>query len=141
VTKVERKTMPATVVDRLFVYGTMRAGQSSRAVLASYVKSAVPATTRGTMYAFPSGHPGVVPDDAHVVVGELVHLDDLASALPLLDAFEGNDFMRILVEVAISSGPGWAWIYVLASPELATIGIKVTHGDWPRYLEECERSG
>ena len=134
--KDERSTVPATVVDRLFVYGTLIAGQASRSLIGPYVRRALAATARGSIYAFPSGHPGVVPDDRGVVTGELIHLTDLASVLPLLDAFEGDDFIRILVEVTTAEGACWAWIYVLTSPELARLGTRVEHGDWARYLSE-----
>jgi gamma-glutamylcyclotransferase (GGCT)/AIG2-like uncharacterized protein YtfP len=134
--KGDRRTVPATVVDRLFVYGTMRAGQASRSLIDAYVKSAIPATALGSIYAFPSGHPGLVVDDSGPVHGELIVLTDLASALPLLDAYEGDDFVRVLAEVTTPTGPVWAWLYALASPELARLGTRVPHGDWVRHLAE-----
>lgn len=133
----DRTTVPSTVVDRLFVYGTLRAGQSSRSLVEAYVKSAEPATARGSIYAFPSGHPGLIVDDGGVVHGELLTLADLASALPLLDAYEGDDFARVLAEVTCASGSAWAWLYALASPELSRIGVRVAHGDWSRWLAEA----
>ncbi len=131
--------MPSTVVDRLFVYGTLRAGQSSRSLIEAYVKSAIPATALGTIYAFPSGYPGLVVDDAGPVQGELIVLADLASALPLLDAYEGDDFVRVLAEVTIATGTTWAWLYALASPELARLGTRVEHGDWSRHCAESNQ--
>ncbi|MBK9035383.1 MAG: gamma-glutamylcyclotransferase [Myxococcales bacterium] len=130
----ERRTVPATVVDRLFVYGTLRTGQTARAIVAAHLVGGVSATTRGSLYAFPGDYPGVVPDDGGVIVGELLQLRDLASALPLLDAFEGDEFMRMLTEVTTADGGTWAWIYVLVSPELARHGRRLEHGDWARYL-------
>lgn len=138
--KGDRRTVPSSVIDRLFVYGTLRSGQTSRGLMEPYVKCAIPATALGTMYAFPSGHPGVVVDDAAPVQGELITLIDLASALPLLDAYEGDDFIRVLVEVATAAGPSWAWLYALASPELARLGTRVEHGDWSRYCAELSDS-
>jgi gamma-glutamylcyclotransferase (GGCT)/AIG2-like uncharacterized protein YtfP len=137
--KGDRRTVPSTVVDRLFVYGTLRAGQTSRSLVEAYVKSAEPATARGSIYAFPSGHPGLVVDDAGVVQGELITLADLASALPLLDAYEGDDFARVLAEITTASGTTWAWLYALASPELARIGTRVDHGDWSRWCAELDQ--
>jgi len=136
VAKDDRTTVPATVIDRLFVYGTLRAGQTSRSIVAAYVGRSTPAVARGSMYAFPSGHPGVVPDDAGDITGELLELNDLAAALPLLDAFEGEDFLRVLTEVQVGDHRAWAWMYVLVSPALARLGVRVAHGDWPRYLAE-----
>lgn len=139
--KGDRRTVPSTVVDRLFVYGTLRAGQTSRSLVEAYVKRAEPATARGSIYAFPSGHPGLVVDDAGVVHGELLTLTELAAALPLLDAYEGDDFARVLAEVTAASGTTWAWLYALASPELSRIGVRVAHGDWCRWLAEAGGSG
>lgn len=131
--------MPSSVVDRLFVYGTLLAGQTSRQLVEAYVKSAAPATARGTIYAFPSGYPGLVVDDRGPVHGELLVLADLASAFPLLDAYEGDDFVRVLAEVTTADGPVWAWLYALASPELALLGTRVDHGDWARYCRELDQ--
>lgn len=114
----------------------MRSGQASRSLIDAYVRSAMPATALGSIYAFPSGHPGLVVDDGGPVHGELILLGDLAAALPLLDAYEGDDFVRVLAEVATAGGPVWAWLYALASPELARLGTRVAHGDWVRYLTE-----
>jgi len=130
----ERSTVPATVIDRLFVYGTLRSGQTARAVVAAHLVRGVSATTRGSLYAFPGDYPGVVPDDGGVIVGELLQLRDLPSALPLLDAFEGDEFLRLLTEVMTADGTTWAWMYVLASPELARHGRRLEHGDWARHL-------
>jgi gamma-glutamylcyclotransferase (GGCT)/AIG2-like uncharacterized protein YtfP len=129
----DRPTVPSTVVDRLFVYGTLRAGEAAHAVVAPYVISAVRATALGTMYALPAGYPGVVADDRGVVHGELLTLRDLAAALPALDAYEGDDFTRILAEITTAAGRGWAWMYVLLSSELAHGAPVIADGDWAGY--------
>ncbi|MBK7192861.1 MAG: gamma-glutamylcyclotransferase [Myxococcales bacterium] len=121
------------MVDRLFVYGTLRAGEAAHAVVAPYVISAVRATALGTMYALPAGYPGVVADDRGVVHGELLTLHDLAAALPALDAYEGDDFTRILAEITTAAGRGWAWMYVLLSSELAHGAPVIADGDWAGY--------
>lgn len=123
-------TIPNTVVDRMFVYGTLRQGQTARRLIESYVRTSEPAACRGTMYAFASGYPGVILDGSTPIVGELVQLDDLPAALPLLDAYEGADFTRILAEVEGPGGLCWAWIYVLSDPGLARQGTLVPEGDW-----------
>ncbi|MEZ4398604.1 MAG: gamma-glutamylcyclotransferase [Kofleriaceae bacterium] len=135
----ERSTVPATAIDRLFAYGTLQPGQGAYGVVAPFVQAVLPATVRGSMYAFPASHPGVVPDDGGLVHGTLLQLAELPAALPLLDAYEGDDFMRILTEASTDGGPTWAWIYVLASPDLARLGQPVPHGNWLRYQRELGR--
>ena len=129
------------MVDRLFVYGTLRTGEAAHAIVAPFVTQVVRATALGTMYALPAGYPGVVADDRAVIHGELLTLRDLADALPALDAYEGDDFARVLAEVTCASGTTWAWLYALASPELSRIGVRVTHGDWSRWLAEAGGPG
>jgi gamma-glutamylcyclotransferase (GGCT)/AIG2-like uncharacterized protein YtfP len=126
--------VPPAEVDRLFVYGTLRAGQSARRIVDDFVRASQPARCRGTMVAFPSGYPGVVLDGETELIGELLHLDDLGAALPLLDAYEGDDFMRILCDVEGGSGIERAWIYVLSDPASAAAATVVPGGDWTAYL-------
>lgn len=130
----DRTTVPSTVVDRLFVYGTLRTSEAAHAIVAPYVTHAVRATALGTMYALPAGYPGVVADDRGVIHGELLTLRELAAALPALDAYEGEDFTRVLAEVTTAAGRGWAWIYVLLSSELAHGAPVITDGDWAAYV-------
>jgi gamma-glutamylcyclotransferase (GGCT)/AIG2-like uncharacterized protein YtfP len=127
------------VVDRLFVYGTLRTGQTARSLIADHVARAVPATTTGTLIAFPE-YPGLVDAGSDTIVGELVWLRDLAAAFALLDAYEGEDFLRILKKVRLESGEDeWGWCYVLADPRLAEAGTTVPSGDWVRWLSESGR--
>lgn len=122
--------MPPAVIDRVFVYGTLRAGQRARRMLDGYVRTSQPAHCTGTLYAFASGYPGVVLDGDTRIVGELLELDDLDAALPLLDAYEGEDFTRILCDVEGGSGIERAWIYVLADAGAAAEATLVPGGDW-----------
>jgi gamma-glutamylcyclotransferase (GGCT)/AIG2-like uncharacterized protein YtfP len=123
------------VVNRLFVYGTLRSGQAARSLIANHVLAAVPATARGRMFALPDGYPGFLPGTEGRVVGEMMTLSDLAAALALLDAYEGEDFMRSLQEVELGDGTTlWAWCYVLRSPALAEEGEPIPGGDWAEYL-------
>jgi gamma-glutamylcyclotransferase (GGCT)/AIG2-like uncharacterized protein YtfP len=123
------------VVNRLFVYGTLRSGQAARSLIANHVLAAVPATARGRMFALPDGYPGFLPGTDGRVVGEMMTLSDLAAAFALLDAYEGEDFMRSLQEVELGDGTTvWAWCYVLRTPALAEEGEPIPGGDWAEYL-------
>jgi gamma-glutamylcyclotransferase (GGCT)/AIG2-like uncharacterized protein YtfP len=136
--EVERTTGSHDVLDRLFVYGTMRQGQTARSLLANSIKKCVPAWTSGQIYAFPMGYPGYSEGDGKGrVVGEIVWLTDLAATFGLLDAYEGEDFARVIKQVTTESGEElWAWIYTLADPAAIKLGTLVEDGDWVRYWTE-----
>jgi gamma-glutamylcyclotransferase (GGCT)/AIG2-like uncharacterized protein YtfP len=124
-------TQANEIVSRLFAYGTFRAGEPARALIAAHVASSEPATTRGTIYAFPEGHPGLVAEPDGVVVGELLELGDLAAALALLDAYEGEGYERTLRQVEASDGRReWAWCYRLRDPNTIIRGERIPGGDW-----------
>jgi len=123
-------------VDRLFVYGSLRSGQAARSLIANHVIGSMPATVQGRLYAIADSYPGYLPDDAGNVVGEVMVLSDLAAALALLDAYEGEEFVRELHEATLV-GDGtrvWAWCYPLASPDLAEGAELIASGDWARHL-------
>ena len=127
------------MVDRLFVYGTLRTGQTARSLIADHVARAVPAFSTGALVAFPD-YPGLLDDVPGVVVGELVWLVELAAAFALIDAYEGDDFIRILKRVHLEGGDeDWAWCYVLADPRMAADGTPVPDGDWVRWLSSRDR--
>ncbi len=122
------------IVDRLFVYGTLRTGQTARSLIANHVARWEPAQSTGKMFAFPMGYPGVVEAGAGPLVGELVWLTELPAAFALLDAYEGDDFIRILQRVWRTDGTeAWAWCYVLADPDTCSLGEPIPDGDWVRY--------
>lgn len=134
--EVERTTGSQQVVDRLFVYGTLRTGQTARPLLANAVTRSMRAQTGGQIYAFPMGYPGYV-EGAGTVLGELLWLGDLAGTFGLLDAYEGEDFVRVIRQVRTQAGEDlWSWIYVLADPAAARLGTLIADGDWVRYWTE-----
>ncbi len=119
----------------MFVYGTLRSGQTARSLIGDHVVASEPATMTGAMYAMPEGYPAVITDGDHQIHGELVTLCDLAAAFLLLDAYEGASYRRILVRAHRADGSeAWAWVYALADPAAAARGELIEHGDWARYL-------
>jgi gamma-glutamylcyclotransferase (GGCT)/AIG2-like uncharacterized protein YtfP len=126
-------TAAQEIVDRLFVYGSLREGQQARALIAEHVKGWEPATMKGLIYAMPEGYPGLVIDDSAIVHGELVTLTDLTSALPLLDAYEGEMFSRVLRQAEVAGTTRWSWVYQLSQPTLASTGVLIASGDWSTY--------
>ena len=143
--EVERTTGSFEVLDRLFVYGTMRQGQTARSIVANSITRVMPATTNGQIYRFSMGYPGYVETPQGTVVGEVLWLTDLAATFGLLDAYEGEDFARTLKQVTITPSPAnghlagetlWAWIYSLADPASAALGTLIPDGDWVRHWTE-----
>jgi gamma-glutamylcyclotransferase (GGCT)/AIG2-like uncharacterized protein YtfP len=135
--EVERTTGTHEVLDRLFVYGTLREGQTARSLVANQVTRSVKATTRGAIFAFPMGYPGFVEDDAGTVRGDVIWLTELAATFGLLDAYEGQDFARMIRPVTLETGEDiWAWIYVLSDPKTVQLGTRIEDGDWVRYWTE-----
>jgi gamma-glutamylcyclotransferase (GGCT)/AIG2-like uncharacterized protein YtfP len=65
----------------------------------------------------------------------MMTLSELAAAFALLDAYEGEDFIRSLQQVELGDGTTvWAWCYVLRSPALAEEAEPIPGGDWAEYL-------
>lgn len=140
--EVERTTGSHEVLDRLFVYGTMRQGQTARSLLANQITRCVPAHTGGSIYAFPMGYPGYTEADGKGrIVGEVVWLTELAATFGLLDAYEGSDFVRVIRQVTLDTGEQiWAWVYALSDPAAIKHGTLIEHGDWVRYWTELASS-
>jgi gamma-glutamylcyclotransferase (GGCT)/AIG2-like uncharacterized protein YtfP len=136
--EVERTTGSHEVLDRLFVYGTMRQGQTARSLVANSITHCVKAHTTGRIYAFPMGYPGFTEGDNHGrVVGEVIWLTELAATFGLLDAYEGEDFARVIRQVTLETGEAlWTWIYTLANPAAVRLGTLIEDGDWVRYWTE-----
>jgi gamma-glutamylcyclotransferase (GGCT)/AIG2-like uncharacterized protein YtfP len=128
-------TSQQSIVDRLFAYGSLRSGQPARSLITNHVIASQPATIAGRLYAIADSYPGYVPGESGTVVGELMVLGDLAASLALLDAYEGEEFVRGIQEVTLADGTRvWAWCYVLASPDLAEGAELIESGDWSRHL-------
>jgi gamma-glutamylcyclotransferase (GGCT)/AIG2-like uncharacterized protein YtfP len=136
--EVERTTGSHEVLDRLFVYGTLRQGQTARSLVANQITKCVKAWTPGAIYAFPMGHPGMVEGDGGRVEGEVIWLSELAATFGLLDAYEGQDFARVIRKVSLEETGEeiWAWVYTLADPSTVKFGTLIQHGDWVRYWTE-----
>ena len=135
--EVERTTGTHDVLDRLFVYGTMRQGQTARALVANQITRCVMATTTGSIYAFPMGYPGFLEGAKGTVHGEVLWLTELAATFGLLDAYEGQDFARVIRKVQLDGGEEvWAWVYTLSDPSAVKLGSLIEDGDWVRYWTE-----
>ncbi len=100
-------------------------------MIAGHINGTTPATVNGTIYAFPDGSPGMVPEGDSPVIGEVLELNDLAAALALLDAYEGDDYERTMKKVTLESGTEvWTWIYLLKDPASVRNAELIPSGDW-----------
>jgi gamma-glutamylcyclotransferase (GGCT)/AIG2-like uncharacterized protein YtfP len=134
--EVERTTGSHEVLDRLFVYGTLRQGQTARSLIANQITRCVTASTTGAIYAFPMGYPAFHEGGPGQVAGEVLWLTELPATFGLLDAYEGDDFVRIIKQVTLATGEQlWTWIYVLADPGAIQHGTRIPDGDWVRYWQ------
>ena len=140
--EVRRTTGSNEVVDRLFVYATLRQGQTAHSLIANQIARSAKASTTGAMYAFPMGYAGLIEvPEPRRVVGEVLWLTELPATFGLLDAYEGEEFARVIKQVTLETGePVWSWIYVLSDPEAIKHGSLIDHGDWARYVLERSRA-
>src|ERR1043165_9880222 len=100
-----RTTGSNEAVDRLFVYSTLRKGQTARSLIANHITRCVPASTDGAIYAFPMGYAGFIETEEPCrVIGEVLWLTDLPATFGLLDAYEGDEFVRVLKQALLDTG-------------------------------------
>lgn len=127
------------VLDRLFVYGTLRHGQAAHARLASAIARRVKAWTRGEIYAFPNDYPGLT-DGAGLVQGEVVWLTDVPAMLRSLDEYEGEAFARVIRQVTLETGEEIrTWIYQLSDARSIDNAVKIDDGDWVGWRARAPR--
>ncbi|WP_315903228.1 gamma-glutamylcyclotransferase family protein [Photobacterium sp. TY1-4] len=114
-------------MEKVFVYGTLRAGQSNHSLLrqtARLGRCQLPSGYR--LYDF-GDYPGAIRQPAgSVLVGEVYEVDSQTFAA--LDALEEYPavYTRELVETAF--GMAWIYLYVQSVAGLPVIA----HGDWCR---------
>ena len=111
----------AESVDKLFVYGTLQPGGINHDKLAHLSGTWITATVSGTLieegWGADHGCPGLILDGAgEVVSGYLLTSEELPGEWQALDAFEGEEYARVLTEVSVPSGElVEAYVYVIGS--------------------------
>ncbi|SDN39338.1 gamma-glutamylcyclotransferase family protein [Allokutzneria albata] len=96
--------------DRLFVYGTLQPGASAWRLLEPLADGpGTPHHLPGRLYDTGLGYPALRPGDGPGVPGRVVGLREPATALRVLDEYEGEDYRRVRVTLA---GGLVAWTYV-----------------------------
>ena len=107
------------MTQRLFVYGTLAPGQPNEHVLTPLAGAWQPATVKGRLMpqgwgaalGFPALAPAANGDAIRGFVFSSLHLADF---WPTLDAFEGEQYERVLIEARLDDGSKVdAFVYVL----------------------------
>jgi len=125
----------------LFFYGVLREDVAQWDFLDGLGRG-VSATTRGILYAIPSGsewYPALIPATGRdaVAVRGAVH-EAGAVDLAAVDAFEGPDYERQELTIGTSHGDGIAEVYVWTA-DLPANAELIAHGDFARWLKETGR--
>jgi gamma-glutamylcyclotransferase (GGCT)/AIG2-like uncharacterized protein YtfP len=124
-------------VSTVFVYGTLKRGQSREKCWPRKPTSIQAATVRGTLYDL-GPYPGLIAGD-DLVAGEIWHFaaKDMAATLAALDEIEGyhgqnyhgqddDEYRRVIVECAIGEKHVAAWAYQYARPAVLASAQRIT---------------
>ncbi|WP_028612310.1 gamma-glutamylcyclotransferase family protein [Paenibacillus harenae] len=103
-------------MEKVFVYGTLRRGESNHSLLAPATCLAMTARMKGCLIDTGDGYPGLLEEDGEVI-GELYEVSD--AELGKLDELEdyfgpddpGNLYNRVEVDVCTDRGSVKAWTY------------------------------
>lgn len=117
-------TAVGSAPDRLAVYGTLRPAASAWPLLEPLVEvHEGSCLLPGTLYDTGLGYPAYRPGDGPGVPADVVRLRDTATALPVLDGYEGDEYRRTLCHVDGAA----CWIYVWIEP---VDGMRVLPHGW-----------
>jgi gamma-glutamylcyclotransferase (GGCT)/AIG2-like uncharacterized protein YtfP len=119
----------------VFVYGTLKRGQSREISWPRKPLSIHPATVRGALYDL-GPYPGLTEGDDRIA-GELWQFapDDMPSTLTALDEIEGyhgcnnDEYRRVMIECTIGEVSTTAWIYLYARQSVLASARRVTPND------------
>lgn len=113
-----------SVDHRLATYGTLAPGRLNHHQLADLRGAWRAGTVTGTLVAegwgAEFGYPAIILDDGGQAIDvQLFESVDLPAHWQRLDAFEGDGYQRVRVDVATDTGTIDAWIYVNAATPTA----------------------
>ena len=127
--------------QRLFVYGTLRAGETGEmaALLHRHARHLGEGTIRACLYAvswYSVAAPCDEPDAR--VHGDVFELDPAAAGpvLAALDAYEGDGFRLREVEVRMADETSLGAQAYLSAASVAGLR-RIVHGDWRRVRDEA----
>lgn len=127
------------MLNRIFVYGTLKQNFSNHDIVKPFLQSVKPAELKGLVYDLPAGYPAAIDGDGQIL-GEVLELHDIEAALAVLDRLEdyygpdcrNNLYDRVIRDVTLLTGEKiLAYVYLWASPsELKKVGERVADGNW-----------
>lgn len=123
------------ILDRLFVYGTLRPRGHAFELVAAVVVRRCPAVLTGySLVGEGHRYPWCIESPDGEVAGELLWLRDVEATLSRLDEYEGvngpdPEYVRVVADVLTGADTLAAWVYV------GGIGIPgdvrpIESGDW-----------
>ena len=116
----------------LFVYGTLMAGEPAHHMFAAAVVRSASARLPGALLHDLGAYPAAVPGEGDVY-GELHWLaaGTFDAVMARLDAYEGDEYGRVIRPVWLDDGaPLDAWVY-LADPATVAAFAIIADGRWP----------
>jgi gamma-glutamylcyclotransferase (GGCT)/AIG2-like uncharacterized protein YtfP len=131
-----RATTPAPAVHRVFVYGTLRAGEGNHRLLAGAGFVGL-ARTEPAFRMFDLGaYPAVAPGGSTEIEGEVYEVDD--AMLARLDRLEGHPTFYTRTPIALADGSE-AEAYLMRAARLRGYA-EIPSGDWLARGSKEERS-
>lgn len=128
--------MTGTRRRRVFVYGTLLAGEPNHGVLAG-AELVGPAVTAPAFELFDLGaYPALVAGGTRAVAGEVYAVD--AAVLRRLDALEAHPAFYRRARIALELGGRMAEAYLLRPDQVVGRRVVVS-GDWRSYRRERRR--
>ncbi len=110
--------MQRSAEHRLVTYGTLAPGQVNHGQLAALDGTWSTGTVRGRLLkeGWGAAHdcPGIVLGDGEDIEVSIFESEDLPAHWPRLDAFEGDEYRRVRVQVTTGQGDVEGYIYALA---------------------------
>ena len=97
------------MIERLFVYGTLRPGHPNEHILAAVGGTFEPATVRGHLHrkgwGAAMGYAAIeLNENGDEVEGDVFTSENLAAHWQSLDDFEGDSYKRVLTTVTLKNG-------------------------------------
>lgn len=116
-------------MERLFVYGTLQPGGPNAPVLTAMGGEWEPAVVKGNLvkagWGSDMGYPGLVLDEhGDEVHGHIFASTNLKAKWAELDAFEGEEYQRVLASVTLLRSGVQVQVYIYVLRDLCAAGLE-----------------